>query len=296
MDIQVEISVVIVSYNACGVIGTCIDSVVDIDDAEKEIFVVDNASTDGSAEFIRTNYPSVNLIAKEKNMGFAAAANLALTSCKGRYIFLLHPDAEFLPSSFRPLISSMDGRPQIGLAGLKIFNPDGTAQESFSSEYPGQKYTRGELSGLNGSLAWVLSAGMVVRTDVMNQVGGFDEAFFIYGGDWDVCLRVRKAGYGIGFIEAATLVHLGGQGERQTSTADSSKRRLVAEYTFYRKHYRPETVEKITRSYLVEAGRRILTLRFLAPFSRDRKGFAEKYARCQAIRHVLKNDILKKDT
>ncbi len=296
MDNQVEISVVIVSYNSCGVVGTCIDSVIDIDDAKKEVFVVDNASTDGSTGYISKKYPSVNLIANEKNMGFAAAVNLALESCKGGYLFLLHPDAEFLPSSFRPLISFMDARPHVGLAGLKIFNPDGTGQESFSSEYPGQKYAKGELLGLNGSLAWVLSAGMVVRADVMRQVGGFDEDFFIHGGDWDLCLRVRKAGYGIGLIEAATLVHIGGQGERQVLTADSWKRRLVAEYAFYGKHYRPETVEKITRSYLMEAGRQILKLRLFAPFYRDRKDFAEKYARCQAIRHVLKNDILKKDT
>jgi len=296
MENRVEISVIIVSHNACGVVGTCIDSVIGIDDAKKKVFVVDNASTDGTAGFIRENYPSVNLIANEKNTGFAAAVNLALKSCKGRYIFLLHPDTEFLPSSFRPLISFMDGRPHVGLAGLKIFNPDGTVQESFSAEYPGQKYAKGELSGLNGSLAWVLGAGMVVRADVMRQVGGFDEDFFIYGGDWDLCLRVRKAGYGIDLIEAASLVHLGGQGERQALTADSLKRRLIAEYTFYEKHYRPETVEKITKSYLMEAGRQILKLRLLAPFYRDRKDFAERYARCQAIRHVLKSDTLKKDT
>lgn len=105
-------------------------------------------------------------------------------------------------------------------AGVKLINPDGSPQESFSFEYPGQKYAARELAGLKGSIAWVLGAGMLVRTDLFRRIGGFDEDFFMYGEDQDLCLRIRKARYEIGFIDSALMVHLRGQSERQSPRPD----------------------------------------------------------------------------
>ncbi len=293
MNDQVEISVIIVSYNTRDIIATCLDSIVNVNDGRKEIFVVDNASTDGSVEFIRQYYPEVNLIVNEKNRGFAEANNQALQLSRGRYIFLLNPDAEFLPSTFGPLISFMDANPHIGLAGVKMINPDGSVQESFVNEYPGHKLASHELSQLRGFIAWVLGASMIIRSDIMKRLGGFDESFFVYGEDQDLCLRIRKAGYEIGYNDSAIVVHLGAQSERETTTADVWRKKILAEYTFYRKHYLPATVEKITRGALMKARWRILTLNLMLPFQRNKEVSKEKLIKYQAILDFISHDMSK---
>lgn len=270
MNEPADISVIIVSYNTRDIIATCLDSIINVGNSKKEIFVVDNASTDGSVELIRINYPDINLIVNKENQGFAAANNQALRLSRGRYIFLLNSDGEFLPSTFDTLISFMDAHPHIGLAGVKMINSDGSLQESSSHEYPGHKQAGRETAGLRGSIAWVLGAGMIIRSDLMKQVGGFDESFFVYGEDQDLCLRIRKAGYEIGYIDTAVVVHLGAQSERQATSADVWKKKILAEYIFYRKHYLPTTVEKIRRGALMKARWRILTLSLLKPFLKDK--------------------------
>ena len=294
MNDQIEISVIIVSYNTRDLIATCLDSIVNVNDDRKEIFVVDNASTDGSVEFIRKHYPNVNLIVNKENRGFAAANNQALQLARGRYIFLLNPDAEFLPSTFSAMISFMNANPHIGLAGVKMINPDGSPQESFTNEYPGHKLASRELSGLRGSVAWVLGASMIIRSNIMKRLGGFDESFFVYGEDQDLCLRIRKAGYEIGYTDTAIIVHLGAQSERQTESADVWKKKILAEYIFYRKHYLPATVEKIMRGALMKARWRILTLRLALLFQREKEESKEKLIKYKAIKDFIKNDISKK--
>ena len=143
-------------------------------------------------------------------------------------------------------------------------------------EYPGNKLASHEISRLKGSIAWVLGASMIIRSDIMKNLGGFDETFFIYGEDQDLCLRIRKAGYEIGYIDTAIIVHLGAQSERETTTADVWRKKIIAEYTFYRKHYLPATVEKITRGDFMKARWRIMTLSLLIPFYKDKSEAEEK--------------------
>ena len=291
----VDLSFVIVSFNTADLIGTCINSIYSIGDFNKEIFVVDNASNDGSADFIRSEFPAAKVIANENNRGFAAANNQVFPFCRGRYIFLMNPDAEFIPATFQYIISYMDSNPHIGLAGIKLINPDGSAQESFSFEYPGQKYASRELAGLKGSIAWVLGAGMLIRSDLIRELGGFDESFFVYGEDQDLCLRIRRAGYGIGYIDSATMVHLGGQSERQSRGPEVWRKKLLAEYVFYRKHYQPHTINRITRSYLMKSDWRIASLRLFFPFYADKNEAREKLLRYEIISAVIRREILKKN-
>jgi GT2 family glycosyltransferase len=157
-----------------------------------------------------------------------------------------------------------------------MINPDGSPQESYSHEYPGNKLASHEISRLKGSIAWGLGASMIIRSDIMKRLGGFDESFFVYGEDQDLCLRIRKAGYEIGYIDTAIVVHLGAQSERQTTSADVWRKKILAEYIFYRKHYLPATVEKIMRGALMKARWRILTLRLLIPFYKDKSEAKEK--------------------
>ncbi len=205
-----DLSIIIISYNTADLIGMCIKSIGSSQGCNYEIIVVDNASTDKNLQLIKENYPSVHLIENRENRGFGAANNQAIKLCKSRYILFLNPDTEIKSDTLTNMVTYMDNNPAIGLAGARIVNPDGSLQESISYRYPGQKYTRGELGHLKGPIACVLGAGMIGRTDLIKSIGGFDESFFLYGEDEDLCLTIRKADQ-IGYIDQACIVHIGGQ-------------------------------------------------------------------------------------
>jgi N-acetylglucosaminyl-diphospho-decaprenol L-rhamnosyltransferase len=285
-----DLSIIIVSYNTSDLIGTCLSSVTAADDVSKEVFVVDNASMDGSADLIRKNFPSLSLIANTKNRGFAAANNQVLPHCRGRYILFLNPDTEVVSGAFRQAITYMDAMPHIGLAGTKLINPDGTLHESVSYRYPGQKYTGRKLSSLKGSIACVQGSSMIVRSDVMKAVGGFDEDFFLYGEDQDLCLRIRKSGFEIGYIESAVVVHLGGQSERQTLLSEIWQKKISAELLFYDKHYLPQTIARIRRANLLQAHWRIATLNLTIPFLKDSTKAEAKLIKYKVTRKAMQQN------
>lgn len=286
------LSIIIVSYNTVNLIGDCLKSVFETSNIIREVFVVDNASTDGSSDFIKDNFPSVHLVVNTENVGFAAANNQVLPQCKGRYVFSLNPDTEVMSDTFSEAISFMDVNPSIGLAGTKIINPDGTLQESISYRYPGEKYTTDELSGLPGSIACVLGASMIGRSELIKKIGGFDEDFFLYGEDQDLCLRIRKLGYEIGYIDSATVVHLGGQSEKDSLPSEVWKKKIDAEYIFYEKHYLPKTIKRISRAHIIKAWWRIITLKLFLPFAKDKTKTKEKLGKYQTIHHTVKKSHL----
>ncbi len=291
---MMDLSVIIVSYNTAALTCDCLKSVLAADAGEREVFVVDNASADGSAGQIKEGFPAVHLIANAENRGFAAANNQALPLCRGRYLFFLNPDTRVSPDAFAGAVSFMDADPQIGLAGARIVNPDGTPQESVSFRYPGQKHCRGELDGLPGRIACVLGAAMIARTGLIRELGGFDETFFLYGEDQDLALRIRKSGFEIGFIPDAVVIHYGGQSEAPTGVAALWEKKVRAENIFYRKHYRPETLQRIWRSERIKAAYRRATLRLALPFSSDRKRIRAKLARYETILAVTR-EIARRD-
>ncbi len=267
---QPEVSVIIVSYNTEDFIGNCLRSVLAEEDCRKEIFVVDNGSTDGSVAYLGKAFPMVFLVANEENRGFGAANNQVLHRCRGKYIFFLNPDARLTRGALRALLSYMESNPHVGLAGTKLVDPDGTLQRSKSERYLGQEYTQDELSGLPGSIASVIGASMVVRADLAKKIGGFDEDFFLYGEDQDICLRVRKCGYEVGYIDEAVVIHSGGQSERNTTPLGVWDKKIRAEQIFYRKHYYPETVKRINREKVLKACWRIMMLTLSLPFVKNK--------------------------
>ncbi len=280
---MIDFSIVIVSYNTADLIGECLASALASEDCEKEIFVVDNASTDNSTDVIRRQFPGVHLTANIENRGFAAANNQVLPLCRGRFIFFLNPDTVLPLRTLKTLGDFLERNPLVGLAGARMVNPDGTDQESVSQRYPGEQYAAGELSALPGRIACVLGAAMAARTDIIRAVNGFDESFFLYGEDEDLCLRIREAGYEIGYAENAVVMHVGGQSERQSPTAERWRKKVRAEYHFYRKHYRPETVDRIRRADIMKARWRIFSLRATMPFLRDKTAAREKLTRYKVI-------------
>jgi N-acetylglucosaminyl-diphospho-decaprenol L-rhamnosyltransferase len=278
-----DLSIVIVSYNTADLIVPCLSSLEAAQGVQTEVFIIDNASADGSADTIRGRFPNVHLVANPINRGFAAANNQALTTCRGDFILFLNPDTQVMPDTFKNGLAYMRENPHIGLAGTKILNPDGTLQESVSYRYPGEKFAKGKLSSLKGHIACVLGAAMITRREVMAAVGGFNEDFFLYGEDEDLCLRIRKAGWEIGYIREACVVHLGGQSERLTLSAEKWRKKIRAEYLFYAKHYPPAIVSQIRRMDRWKARWRLLTIGISLPFLPDKRKAKEKQGRYRVI-------------
>jgi len=282
---QPDLSVIIVSYNTLDYLEVCLESIQRQIGAVHETFVVDNASVDGSVEMVRERFPWAFLIANPHNAGFARANNQALSRCRGRYLLYLNPDTELRDGSFARMTAYMDANKQVGLAGCRLVNPDGSPQSSTEMRYPGQKYAAGEMEGLGGDIAWVMGAAMVAEAGLVQTLQGFDEGFFIYGEDADLCLRVRKAGLQIGYIHDAVVVHWGGRSERNNEPVDVWSRKFSVEMNFFRKHYSERAVRAIKRAHLMKAFWRVATIKLALPFIREKNGARLKLAR---YRHVIK--------
>jgi N-acetylglucosaminyl-diphospho-decaprenol L-rhamnosyltransferase len=282
---QPDLSIIVVNYNTSDYLGVCLESIRRQTGTVHETFVVDNASVDDSVEMVRRRFPWVSLIVNHHNAGFAQANNQALSRCVGRYILYLNPDTEVREESFARMTAYMDVNKQVGLAGCRLVNPDGSHQSSMEIRYPGQKYAAGELKGFAGDIAWVMGAAMVAEAELVKRLQGFDEGFFIYGEDADLCLRVRKAGLQIGYIDDAVVVHWGGRSERNNEPVEVWSRKFAAEMRFFRKHYSEKAVRAIRRAHLMKAFWRVATISLTLPFIREKRGARVKLAR---YRHVLK--------
>lgn len=278
-----DVSIIIVSYNTADLTVACLESVFASQRVSYEVFVVDNASQDGSAGIIRDKFPQVRLVANEENRGFGAANNQALQECSGRYVIFLNPDTTVGPDSFFKMAAYMDAHSEVGLAGPRVLNPDGTRQDSMSTRYPGHRYGAADLGHLPGEIACVLGACQIASTGLLHELGGFDEDFFLYGEDQDLCLRIRKRGFEIGFIDDAVIMHHGGQSERGTLPAEVVRKKIRAELLFYRKHYRPETVRRLCQKQRRRAFWRIFFIRLLMSMMSDKTEAQGKLARYRVI-------------
>lgn len=273
-----DISIIIVSYNTAHLTLACLSSLQTQDDLRKEIFVVDNFSMDNSVAIIAERFPQVTVIANQQNKGFGAANNQALKACRGRYIIFLNPDTTVKADTLPNAVAFMDENSHIGLAGVKILNPDGTLQESVSLKYPGEKFTSGETANLQGEIACVLGAFMIARKELIEEIGGFDEDFFLYGEDQDICWRIREKGYAIGYIKDAAVLHWGGQSEIKTHPIAVFEKKLQAEYLFYKKHYSPETITGIKKAQRLKALYRLATLKLHVIFTTNKEELQNKIA------------------
>ena len=271
-----DLSIIIVNYNTRDYLARCLETLVENTGFAVEIIVVDNASTDLSEEMVRERFPQAMLIANTENLGFAKANNQAIAVSKGRYLYFLNPDAEVRKGAFAAMISHMESHPDIGLAGTCLVNPDGSAQPSVENRYPGQKHAKKEMTGLKGDIAWVLGASMIARRDAIETVGGFDSNFFLYGEEQDLCLRLRKAGWVIGYVPDAVALHWGGKSERDHLPADVWEKKFRAELIFYRRHYSGMAVRKICMENLIQAMWRMVSLKLTLPFYADKTRLIHK--------------------
>jgi GT2 family glycosyltransferase len=201
----------------------------DLGDLPAEVFVVDNASSDGSADAIGREFPEVRLIANSANLGFGAANNLAMSKAQGEYLLLLNSDAFPKAGAIATLVNYLQANPKVGIVGPRLVHADGSLQLScfrfpsplrawlenlwISTAFADHRFLGDYRHWAHDSLRnvdWVIGACLLLRRNVFSQVGGFDEKFFMYSEEADWQRRIRDAGWDIAFIPDAVVTHLGG--------------------------------------------------------------------------------------
>lgn len=237
------LSVIVVNYNVKFFLEQCLSSLKtafegsSLPDDRIEVFVVDNNSSDGSVDFLQPSYPSFHFVRNEENAGFAKANNQALALCRGEFVLFLNPDTILAEDSLEICLSFFGKHPDAGAVGVRMV--DGTGQflreskrgfpgaaasffkmSGMTAVFPRSKifsaYYMGHLPENSSSPVDVLSgAFMMVRKQVLDRTGGFDEQFFMYAEDIDLSFRISEAGFRNYYVPATTIIHFKGESTRK---------------------------------------------------------------------------------
>jgi len=238
---QFDVSLIIVNWNTRDILRDCLASVfAQTTGIDFEVIVIDNASSDGSAEMVKQEFPQVILIENEQNKGFAAANNQGMRIAKGRYILLLNSDTIVLDGAIQKTLAFAEQHPQAAVVGCKVLNPDRTLQPTcfmfpsllnlvLSSTYLYKLFPKSRFFGRERMTWWdrndvrpvdvVTGCFMLVRREAIDKVGMMDEDYFMYGEETDWCWRFQKAGWENLFFPDAQIIHLGGQSSKQVRQA-----------------------------------------------------------------------------
>jgi len=225
----VDISIVIVGWNAKHYLELCLESLATASPRRSmEILVVDNASSDGSAEMIEARFPYVKLIKSNENLGFAKGNNVAIRQCQGRYIALVNPDVIVFPGCLDALADFLDQNPKVGNVGPRVLNPDMTMQSTcrrsptiwnnfcsatgLATKFKNSRLFAGEhmfYFAHDRTLPVDVLVGCfsMIRRETFEEVGLLDEDLFMYGDDVDWCRRCWKAGWQVVFFPGAKAIH-----------------------------------------------------------------------------------------
>jgi N-acetylglucosaminyl-diphospho-decaprenol L-rhamnosyltransferase len=273
-ELPCDLAVVILNFNTCALLRDCLLSV----QPERHslrlcVYVVDNASTDGSAEMVRREFPQVQLIANAANVGYSAGNNIALRALGfdrqppaplatlPRYALLLNPDTVVPPGALEAMVRFMDERPTVGVAGPRVRRPDGSLDRACRRSFPTPQVSFYRMTGLSRlfphsrrfnayNLEYlpedavhpvdsVVGAYMQVRGAAIAQAGLLDESFFMYGEDLDWARRIKDAGWEVWYNGRVEILHV-----KEAASRQSARSRIdfyEAMWLFYRKHYRDET-------------------------------------------------------
>ena len=266
-----DLSIIIVNYNVKEFLQNLIHSIEKASsNLKKEIIIIDNASDDGSVDFIREKFPQIKLIANQKNLGFGKANNIGLKEATGKFILLINPDTIVAEDTFEKMIKFFELNPSAGLAGCKILNPDGTLQLACRRSFPGPWTSFTKVTGLSSlfpnsrifaryNLTYldenqtyevdaISGSFMMMRKEVYEKVGGFDEQFFMYGEDLDLCYRIQKDGFKVYYVHSTQIIHYKGESTKRSSF-DETKVFYSAMHLFVKKHLSSSLlVEIILRS------------------------------------------------
>lgn len=259
-----KLSISIVNYNAGEYLVRCLDSLEKIkDEVEFDVYVVDNASIDGSIEVAREKFPGINYVLNEDNLGFGKAHNMVLKKAKTPYVLTLNPDTEIPRGVLKYLIDFMEKNSEVGIASPRVEKSDGTLDAASHRGFPtplasvlyfffknDKRYhlTNRDMSKIH-EVDSVVGAFMMIRKSVLDKIGYFDEDYFLYGEDLDLCYRVKNAGFKVMYIPQVKIMHVKGvsSGIKKHSQGDSSANKSTKNKSlgyfystmkiFYRKHY-----------------------------------------------------------
>ena len=256
---QIDISIIIVNYNVKEYLSSLLHS---INKAAKgfnlETIVIDNASSDGSMEYLKPRFPSVHFIENDDNPGFGKANNQGIAIAQGKYTLLINPDTLISEDTLTTMFNHMECNPKTGAAGCKMLNPDGSFAPESRRSVPTPYTSLWKVLGLsklfsgsrifnNYYLGWmdenqagavpVLSgAFMFFRTKLLKDLEGFDERFFMYGEDIDLCYRVGQEGFIIDYVPTTSIIHYKGESTKKENL-DYVITFNKAMYLFFEKHY-----------------------------------------------------------
>ena len=274
-----DLSLIVISFNTRDLLRECLASLLTecarLDGMTGEILVVDNASRDGSAEMVATEFGSnnrpdgvnfvVTLIASDVNLGFGAANNVALERAQGRYLVLLNSDAFFHPGALGLALQHMEANPLTGLGGARLVSRDGGWQPSARGFHSilsdatvlsglSYRFPRSRIFGAPdrtwadpaqpADVDWVPGAFSILRREALVKAGTFDPAFFLYYEEVDLCRRIKSAGYRVSYWPDVVVTHIGGESSRQLRSLTFSKTasqvvkwRMRSTLLYYRKHH-----------------------------------------------------------
>lgn len=238
---MIRLTIIIVNWNTRDILRDCLTSVyAQTQDVSFDMIVIDNASSDGSAEMIRTEFPQVILVENTENRGFAAANNQGMRIAKGQYVLLLNSDTLLLNGPIQKIIAFADQNSKAAVVGCRVLNPDRTLQPTcfmfpsllnlfLAATYLYKNFPKSRFFGRERMSWWdrsdirevdvVTGCFMLVRREAIEQVGMMDESFFMYAEETDWCYRFKQAGWTNMFYPNAQIIHLGGQSSKQVKVA-----------------------------------------------------------------------------
>jgi GT2 family glycosyltransferase len=273
------LSIAIVSWNTRDLLRDCLSSVFEnLDNLKAEVVVVDNGSTDGSAEMVRNEFPQVNLVEAGENLGFTRANNLAYKLSNGKYFLLLNSDTVVLPDALSRMLRFMEAYPVAGAVGCRLLNGDGTLQRScscfptvttelFDALYLSKLFPKSQIFGKGAMSYWDFSsirevefAGgscLMLRRTALEVVGLLDEKFFMYSEEIDLCYRLKCNDWKVFFIPDARVIHYGGQSSK-LDVNRTSVELCRSKYKFMRKHYGLASATAYRTVVLLSSGARLM--------------------------------------
>jgi len=252
-----QLSIIIVSWNVRELLRACLRSL-PLDDAQTEIIVVDSASADGAPEMVAAEFPAVKLIASRENLGYSKGNNVGLKQASGRFLLVLNPDTEVQGDALAQMLAYMEANPQVGVLGPQMVYADGAPQSTrrrfpsvplgfFESTWLQALAPRAWLNHFYArdlpedetvAVDWVVGAALLLRREAYAQVGGFDEGFFMYSEELDLCRRMKAAGWGVAHFPAARVTHFEGRSSAQVPAA-THIRFNASKVRYFRKWHGP---------------------------------------------------------
>jgi GT2 family glycosyltransferase len=257
------VAVIIVNYNTTAELVPCLQAVAaDLAGVEWTAVVVDNASPDGGPDASTGLPPEVTIVRNGVNRGFGAAINQAARGVTSPLIWLLNPDCRVVPGAFAALSAEVARQPRCAVAAPQLLNADGSTQESARGEpdaltglfgrhglmarlFPDSTMTRQNLragdltrNGASADIDWAMGASLLIRRTVFEEVGGFDERFFLYWEDADLCRRMRDRGYTVRYVPSARVTHTG-EGSSRSARRFATIQFHKSAYLYYATHVMP---------------------------------------------------------